>query len=488
MAANRYEKSGLVRNFTLLLRGDHSILAVQKSLSRRCLSQAASVYRVNPDAASGWTAIRSHLHHGLGRQAYNVGKSDEAVAHFLELLVGADAEAGDDDGGEQSWLDDFGLAWEVRFFSAAPSTMSADQSTCSQHLGADAPRVVAERNLQLHATIFDARHAHVRIPQSGDAVDKGPTGDAWAALEREFLQFGFPGPARKPATLVKVGVGNEAVVGETFFLELRAQNPLDAPLAIGGLEIETDAEPGTVEIEAPQEIELGPREASRVRLFPTLVGKMKLTQMVQQIYVPVRATTFSSFAFTRLSFRFNDLLPSTEMLIGRPKRLNSTREQLTQATYAPDTSLVVTVRSPIPLLAVSFAALPSTLYAGEVRSAEIVVTNMGQVPLAHLRGLCSHPSFALWRSDDQEDVYAPAPAAGDASPTSRIPNHLTPNTPFSIPLGSPEDPAATVLAPGASVSIPILCRADVQGHHTLCWLFVFQGEVSNFCLAVGALD
>lgn len=51
---------------------------------------------------------------------------------------------------------------------------------------------------------------------------------------------------------------------ETFYLELKAQNPLDAPLAIGGLRIETDAEQGVLEIDAPKEIELGPREALRV--------------------------------------------------------------------------------------------------------------------------------------------------------------------------------------------------------------------------------
>lgn len=52
---------------------------------------------------------------------------------------------------------------------------------------------------------------------------------------------------------------------ETFYLELTAVNPLDAPLAIGGLHIDTDAEVGVVEIDAPQEIELAPRESLRVR-------------------------------------------------------------------------------------------------------------------------------------------------------------------------------------------------------------------------------
>lgn len=53
---------------------------------------------------------------------------------------------------------------------------------------------------------------------------------------------------------------------ETFYLELVAVNPLDAALAIGGLQIETDAEEaGAVAIDAPQEIELAPRESLKVR-------------------------------------------------------------------------------------------------------------------------------------------------------------------------------------------------------------------------------
>lgn len=162
---------------------------------------------------TGWNAIRSHLHHGLGRQAYNVGKADEAVEHFLELLVGAGVQ-GDEAAGEESWLDDFGLAWEVRLCSARSAGGRADALNTVQHLGADADRIVAERGLKLQATIFDAKDAHVRILQNGDvsAVEVDSASEAWKDLETDFLASGFVGQ-KKPLSLSKAGKGNEAVVG-----------------------------------------------------------------------------------------------------------------------------------------------------------------------------------------------------------------------------------------------------------------------------------
>lgn len=101
MAAARFEKTGF------------------KSLSRRSLSQAVSIYRgYGEGGGRGWNAIRSHCFRGLGRQAYNAGKAVEAVEFFLEL------PEKEEEGGnfgereeEESWLEDFGLAWEVSWFA-----------------------------------------------------------------------------------------------------------------------------------------------------------------------------------------------------------------------------------------------------------------------------------------------------------------------------------------------------------------------------------
>ena len=64
--------------------------------------------------SSRWFAIQNHLHQALGRQAYNLGRSDEALVYYLSLLGKAeqegDVETGEDD---QGVWDDFKLALDV---------------------------------------------------------------------------------------------------------------------------------------------------------------------------------------------------------------------------------------------------------------------------------------------------------------------------------------------------------------------------------------
>lgn len=125
MAALRYEKCGLVRRFPApfcrILR-----VVEQKPLAQHCLSQAAEIYtheldssmqdsdkplNVAEHAQQSWSSIEGYIHQGLGRQAYHLGKSEEAIEHFLALLSHAAGEESDE-GDEGAW-DDFRLAYQV---------------------------------------------------------------------------------------------------------------------------------------------------------------------------------------------------------------------------------------------------------------------------------------------------------------------------------------------------------------------------------------
>jgi hypothetical protein len=314
MAAARYEKCGIVSflsPFAGLMRAARERWLIfvfeetQKSLSRRCLSQASTVFRPLPfypepsptdstpapppltsllspllpspsSPPAPWLAIRTHIHHSLARQAYTVGSASEAIENFLQLLVGADStstSAGDASGDGVDWLDDFALAFSLL---GEPD---------------DAARKVRERGITLPVKLFDAQNARIKVGSVSAAGASASVGlgaveeeKVWKDMEAEMLRTGewTPGAGGKkpqPRALVYRGEGLstsrgaaggvEAVIGETIYLEVPVRNPVEAFLAIGGLEVEVDGD-AQVEIMAPQEIDLAPLEESKVRRLVVL--------------------------------------------------------------------------------------------------------------------------------------------------------------------------------------------------------------------------
>ncbi|BGO99248.1 hypothetical protein NBRC10513v2_000352 [Rhodotorula toruloides] len=457
MAAARYEKCGI------------------KSLSRRCLSQASTVFRplpIYPEASMSdstppppaltsllppllpspssppapWLSIRTHIHHSLARQAYTVGSAFEAIDNFLQLLVGADSAstaAGDAGGDGVDWLDDFALAFSLL---GEPE---------------EAARRVKERGISLPVKLFDAQTARVKVG-SVNAAGASASGGAnvaedekiWKAMTDEMLRLGEwatdeGGKKVRPRALVYRGEGLstsrgaagevEAVIGETVYLEVPVRNPVEAFLAIGGLEVEVDGD-AQVEVMAPQEIELAPLEESKV-------------------FVPVKVASLGSFTFRSLSYRFSNLLPVTENLLARySKPSPPAPNKPSSRTPIP---LKVHVRAPVPVLSVELDELPQKLFHGEMRDAQIKVVNAGQVPLADLHLACSHPGF-VYLDSATTPVLADNLLACD--------NSLSPLPPFSLL------PNNRTLAPGDSLSISLKYRGDLPGAHAIRWLFAFRSS------------
>lgn len=179
-------------------------------------------------------------------------------------------------------------------------------------------------------------------------------------------------------------------------------------------------------------------------------------------------------------------MPCTEPLAGKGKRLNNTREQLVYPTYKEDDSLFVSVRSPIPILSIALDELPDCIYAGEARVTVITLTNTGQVALKNLKGLCSHPSFAIFQSEPSAALYISSETP--STPTATIPNHLCSNQPYPIPLHSDQNSSPATLEAGASINISVLCRGDAQGTHELLWLFAFSGLVCGPSFSVASIS
>lgn len=469
----------------------------QKSLSRRCLSQASTVFRppaFYPEATKSdstpppptltsllppllpspssspapWLAIRTHIHHSLARQAYTVGSALEAIDNFLQLLVGADSPStavGDAGGDGIDWLDDFALAFSLL---GEPE---------------EAARRVKERGITLPVKLFDAQEARVKVGSvsaAGASASGGASAaedeEVWKAMTDEMLRLGGWAPDEgvkkaRPRALVYRGEGLstsrgaagevEAVVGETIYLEVPVRNPVEAFLAIGGLEVEVEGD-AQVEVMAPQEIELAPLEESKVRrpTEPHCSARAdRAKRTVRQVFVPVKVTSLGSFTFRSLSYRFSNLLPVTETLLARySKPSPPAPNKPSSRTQIP---LKVHVRAPVPVLSVEMDALPQKLFHGEMRDAQIKVVNAGQVPLADPHLACSHPGFVHLDS-------AASPAITDS--LLACDNSLSPLPPFSLL------PNSRTLAPGESLSISLRYRGDLPGAHAIRWLFAFRSS------------
>ncbi|BGP21457.1 (transport protein particle) complex protein Trs85 [Rhodotorula toruloides] len=452
MAAARYEKCGI------------------KSLSRRCLSQASTVFRPLPfypespasdstppltsllppllpppsSPPAPWLAIRTHIHHSLARQAYTVGSAFEAIENFLQLLVGVDSAstgAGEAGGEGVDWLDDFALAFSLL---GEPE---------------EAARRVKERGISLPIKLFDAQNARVKVGSvsAAGASASGSSSAAedekvWKAMTDEMLRLAEWAPSEgetnaRPPALVYRGEGLstgrgaagdvEAVIGETVYLEIPARNPVEAFLAIGELEVEVEGD-AQVEVMAPQGIELAPMEESKV-------------------FVPVKVTSLGSLTFRSLSYRFSNLLPVTESFITRYSKPSPPAPN--KPSSRTPISLKVHVRAPVPVLSVEMDSLPQKLFHGEMQEVQIKVVNAGQVPLADLHLVCSHPGFVH---------LDPAPISTPVDKQLTCDNSLSPSPPFSLL------PNGRTLASGDSLSISLRYFGDLPGSHTIRWLFAFR--------------
>ncbi|GAA5932301.1 hypothetical protein JCM3775_001186 [Rhodotorula graminis] len=493
LAAARYEKSGV------------------KSLSRRCLSQAAALYLPAPSSSSTsstdaslpppvtslapptrppptdtpqWSAIRTHLHHALARQSYTVGAAQDSVDNFLALLgtgtsatTAASTSSLDDSAGAvgdgamgdaPEWLDDFALAWDL-----LASSSSSSPATPPPH-----------GPVSLPVRLFDAPHARLRVGsarQAGLSAGAGDEGE-WARLEKALLaraefDVGGGGGARPSVLGYRGGAGTgeggfkgagagaaepvEAVLGETLTLEVPVRNPLEAFLALGALAVEVrreeagDAEGeeggegAGLEVSAPQDVELAPGESSK-------------------ILIPIRASSLGTFTFDSLSYLFSNLVPVREPLSpARWSKPTAPRPGHPSARVAMP--LRVRVRAAVPVLGVDMSALPSRLFHGEMSGGDestttIVLRNEGPVPLTDLHALSSQPDSLLLR---------PNPPTLDADGALATPNELTAPRP-TVLLGP-----GRALAPGESLAVPVVVRGSRVGAHALCVLFAFRAATDE---------
>lgn len=122
-------------------------------------------------------------------------------------------------------------------------------------------------------------------------------------------------------------------------------------------------------------------------------------QYALQIPVSLRSTRPSTLIIPTVKFDFLTLLPSTESLACKGRRLHDTALQRQQPTYAPDVNMQVQVVPADHRLTVSFVDDQRlTLLQGENRTTNLWLTNAGSHPVSEVWMVCG-PDDELWIGD-----------------------------------------------------------------------------------------
>lgn len=387
----------------------------QKLLSLRCYAQAALVYR-----GKGWGLVENHIERELGMQAYNEGNSDAAVEHLIRLIRpngGAKEE-------QEAILGDVVNAYK---YSTAGGEM------------------------ELKWEIFDTNTARLNFGDEGG--DEG----VWEGLEQQLIDTGLGERVganrerrRKRPVGKNPGQGGEVAVGQTFWLDIIVRNPLAVDLAVDNIKpiLQLNGAPLSAEqyeTDPHPPLTLSPLEQRPIRLSLRIHTETKQLRLAN------------------LNFRLAETILLTQKLDKKGKRLNSTKDQRTTTSYAPDTSLAVTVHAARPTLTARIADAPEELFLGEERRVKVVIKNEGGVAVDDVRALCSASCMAS---------FAAAAAEGRGEDGGRVmmPNGLNAAGPEFVL----DSDGTTQLAPGEEKELEFVVRATTPGDLTLSWLLAFS--------------
>ncbi|KAI0271395.1 ER-golgi trafficking TRAPP I complex 85 kDa subunit-domain-containing protein [Gloeopeniophorella convolvens] len=433
-AANRLEKSGIKPLTVYFLRRAHELYqnSPEKGLSPSFWDSEGAETR----KLARFDGILPGLEHALGRLHYTTGETRRAVQFFLSLLGGySGATPQTDDVLEMPksltmdkvFLDDFRVAF--------------------QHLRDNSDDDFSTSDLKLPVTFFNARLTRLRLP--GDSVGGDPL--VWQSREETWTSF-WKMKGKEP--LNRTG---KALVEEAFWVDIVVHNPFSSDvnlskltLIVTGLPNDVDWSPDIVDVEVLDDIVLGPKE---IRTVP----------------MSVRAKRPTELQITGVSYLFLSLLPASESIASRGRRLQDTPHQRQNKVYAPDNVVKVEVEDASQRLSAEFSEDDRlVLYHGERRPMRVWLSNVGIRPIGEA-WLVGGQDDEFWI--DESDKLAPIEIPTSSTVVADCNYSLTPRDPQRIPLGSTDDSS---LVSGANFEFSFVLYASKIGEQDLCLMLAYR--------------
>ncbi|TFY79762.1 hypothetical protein EWM64_g4249 [Hericium alpestre] len=350
-AATKLEKSGIKPLTTYFLQRTRELY--QSPPEKNLSPSFWDAEGITPTEQAGFDAILPGIEHALGRLHYTTGDTKGAVQFFLGLLRGSTnlvhsaLSVGVANGyavdtpksmiSDKVFLEDFRVAFQ-HFLDT-----SADSADLSE--------------MKLPVTFCVAKQTRVRLP--GESV--GGNATVWDKREETWRSYW---KSQGKEGLQSTG---KAPVNEMFRVDVSLHNPLDVDINLSDVTIvvreaqsETDSVSADfVEVEALDDIVLS---ANETRTIP----------------IAVKATRSAKLQVSRASYKFLSILPASESLATRGRRLQDTALQRQSKMYAPDTFIAVDVEDASQRLSVNFVEDQRLVLAqGECKRMRLWASNVG---------------------------------------------------------------------------------------------------------------
>ncbi|EMD42167.1 hypothetical protein CERSUDRAFT_90771 [Gelatoporia subvermispora B] len=448
-SADRLERSGIKPLAMYLFRRAHELFETPpaKNISPSFWEGEG----VGENDWQGFDAVLPAIEHELGRLLYTTGNTEGAVRYFLQLLRPPPPYSPP----HPSAVTANGVVPTDAKHASSDKVYLEDLRVALKHFRATEPEKWKDAGLKLPLTFCQVKETRVRFP--GDTIE----GDAaeWDRRESAWASFWS---TRGKEKLEKSG---KAAIGETFWVDLVLRNPLDVEMVLSGFTVAVK--------EAGSEDNNPAEDLAEVEVIDDIILGAK---EIRTIPVAIKGKRLASLVITHAVYDFLSLLPASESLSVRGRRLQDTPHQRQNKVYTPDIPIKVDVEEAGQRIHANFVDERHLVLAhGECKQLKLNITNSGTQNVNE-----------LWIvTDDEDEIWIPQQAgAHDPSPSGvteilRSSNSLAPAAPRRITM---EDfHHSSSLTPGENLQIPVSVHASRVGEQDLSFLFVFrEAEGASF--------
>ncbi|OCH95835.1 hypothetical protein OBBRIDRAFT_767184 [Obba rivulosa] len=453
-SADRLERAGIKPLAMYLFRKAHELFETPPS--KNISPSFWEGEGIDEKDRQGFDAVLPAIEHELGRLLYTTGNTQGAVYYFLELLRPPTPY----NPPHYAVTAANGMALMESKQSSSNKVYLEDLRVTLKHFKATEPDKWEGAALKLPLTFCQVKETRIRFP--GDTIE----GDAAEWEKRESAWSTFWSTQGKE----KLEKSGKAAVDEAFWVDLVLRNPLDVEVVLSGFTLAVK-EAGSEEISPAEDL-------AEIEVIDDIVlgGKE-----IRTIPVAIKCKRPASLVIVHAIYDFLSLLPATESLAVRGRRLHDTPHQRQNKVYAPDILIKVDVEETGQRIHANFVDdRHMALAHGECKPLSLNVTNSGTLTINE-----------LWIvADDEDEVWihqnadSQDPSTSKASEVLHSSNSLAPATPIRISID--ELHQSPGLAPGESLQIPILLHAARSGEQDLSFLFVFReaGSSSFHCARV----